>query len=307
MRQPPPLTHWQHYPVTTAAAVLACAVTFFWWTDRDVSLLFMHFRAFETEPWRLITSVFLHADIVHLLFNLYWLWVFGTLVEEVFGSLRTAGIIALFAVGSSAAEFAVFIGGVGLSGVGYGLFGLLWVLSRKDARFADAVDQPTVLMFLAWFVLCCVLTAMDVWRIGNVAHGAGAVLGALLGFAIVSQGRARIAMAWLFGSMVAICVLVAALWRPYVNFSSEAGQVLAYEAYQAQTAEDNEKAIVLYRRALEFKTQQASWWYNLGLAHRSLEQFDQASESLRRAADLEPDNKQYREVLKSVEAAIERV
>jgi len=48
-----------------------------------------------------------------------------------------------FAVGSSAAEFALFQGGIGLSGVGYGLFGLLWVLSWHASDFAGGVDsQP---------------------------------------------------------------------------------------------------------------------------------------------------------------------
>ena len=70
-----------------------------------------------------------------LAFNIYWLWVFGTLVEQVYGHLKTAAFIVLFALGSGSLEFALARGGVGLSGVGYGLFGLLWGLLSHDVVF----------------------------------------------------------------------------------------------------------------------------------------------------------------------------
>ena len=73
------------------------------------------------------------------------------------------------------AEQALFYGGVGLSGVVYGLFGLLWVLSRRDSRFRDAMDRQTVQLMVAWFFLCIVLTITGAWKVANVAHGAGCV------------------------------------------------------------------------------------------------------------------------------------
>ena len=53
---------------------------------------------------------------------------------------RLLGLILLFAAGSAAAEYAFSQGGLGLSGVTFGLFGMLWMLARNDRRFADGVD-----------------------------------------------------------------------------------------------------------------------------------------------------------------------
>ena len=118
-----------------------------------------------------------HGDPLHLIFNLMWLWLFGTLVEEVYGHLRTLAILALLEAGDDRAEYAFFRGGIGLSGITYGLFGLLFVLSRKDRRFINAVDARTTQFAVGWFFLCIATTVAGVWRVANVAHGVGALIG----------------------------------------------------------------------------------------------------------------------------------
>ena len=69
--------------------------------------------AFRHEPWRLFLSVLPHIGFLHIFFNVYWLWVLGTALEEVFGHAKTAALIVLFGVVSMTAEFALFEGGVG--------------------------------------------------------------------------------------------------------------------------------------------------------------------------------------------------
>jgi membrane associated rhomboid family serine protease len=128
MRPAPKLTEISHYPVVAGTALLAVGVTVAWWAKVDISPLFETAMIRRGELWRLVTSILPHGGILHLVFNVYWLWVFGTFVEEVYGHLKTAALVLLFAVGSGAWEFAIAVGGIGLSGVGYGLFGLLWIL-----------------------------------------------------------------------------------------------------------------------------------------------------------------------------------
>src|SRR5216683_2448506 len=136
------------YPVVVGVGVLAVAVTIAWWAKIDISPLFENAEIRRGQLWRLVTSILPHIDILHLTFNLYWLWVLGTVVERVYGHLRTALVLLLFAVGSSSWDFAFAQGGVGLSGVGYGLFGLLYVLSQHDERFKDSLDKRTVKLFI---------------------------------------------------------------------------------------------------------------------------------------------------------------
>jgi len=81
---------------------MATGVTLAWWLRLDVSPLFESAMIRRGETWRLVTSILPHAGILHLAFNLYWLWVFGTLIEEVYGHLKTAALIVLFAFTSGA-------------------------------------------------------------------------------------------------------------------------------------------------------------------------------------------------------------
>src|SRR5436190_3786217 len=122
MRPPPKLTELPRYPIAGGISLLAIVATGLWWAGRDVSPLLETAMIRRGELWRLITSILPHADILHLAFNVYWIWVFGTLLEQVFGPIKTAGLILLFAVVPNALEFAFSVGGIGLSGVGYGFF-----------------------------------------------------------------------------------------------------------------------------------------------------------------------------------------
>ena len=179
MAEVPKWSDFPHYPVTAGSIVLALGVTLAWWAKVDISPLVADAHIRRGELWRLITDIFPHLDFLHLAFNLYWTWTFGSLLEQVFGHFRTAALFLLFAVGSSALEFGLLSGGVGLSGVGYGLFGMIWMLSRRDDRFRNAIDQRTVTVFLVWFGFCIITTVTHILPVANVAHGTGLALGVL--------------------------------------------------------------------------------------------------------------------------------
>jgi membrane associated rhomboid family serine protease len=246
VRYPPQLTNKNfvaHF-VTAMVGVAALFATLAWWIHGYGSVFLQDIRAFHTEPWRFVTSTFLHVDVMHLVFNLYWLWVFGTLVEEAFGHLRTAGLLLVLASGSAVIAGVFGEDGVGLSGVGYGLFGLLWVLSRRDERFTGAVDSQTVALFVGWFFLCILLTLTGVLNVGNVAHGAGAVLGTLIGLAIADRERR-----WLYTGLVTTAIVLSfvagILWRPNLNLFGSAGHDLAFLGYLELERGRPEKAVEL--------------------------------------------------------------
>src|SRR6266568_8301158 len=76
MRPAPKWTEFPKYPVIAGTAILAIAVTIAWWSKLNVSPFFETAMIRRGELWRLITGIFPHADILHLTFNIYWLWVF---------------------------------------------------------------------------------------------------------------------------------------------------------------------------------------------------------------------------------------
>ncbi|MFW6107684.1 MAG: rhomboid family intramembrane serine protease [bacterium] len=214
MRRPPPLGALPAFPIVGGTAVLSVALSLLYWSGRDVTPFLM--EGWRQEPWRLFTSTLLHGDALHLLFNLYWLWVLGSLVEQEWGTPQALATVLLFGGASGAAQYAFSGGGIGLSGVNYGFVGLLWELGRRDPRFLGAMDRRLLYFFLFWFGLCIVLTSAGAWNIANVAHGAGFLLGILLGRAASERPERRPVYAGLLGLTVALILAGATIARPYL-------------------------------------------------------------------------------------------
>jgi len=179
-------------PCNLGFSVLLIGVTVAWWTGANISPLFENAEIRRGQLWRLATSVLPHLDILHLTFNLYWLWVLGTTVERLCGHFRTMLLVLLFAISSGSLDYALEQGGVGLSGLEYGLFGLLYVLSQRDERFKESLDKRTINLFVGWFFTFIFGTGTHLFNVANVAHAVGALLGLLLGYAIVLPMRRSI-------------------------------------------------------------------------------------------------------------------
>jgi len=292
MRPPPKWTEFPRYPVIAGTILLAVAVTIAWWSKWDVSMLLATAEIRRGQLWRLFTSIFPHVDILHLLFNVYWLWVFGSLIEGVCGHAKAAAFIALFAVGSSSFEFALAQGGVGLSGVGYGFFGLLWVLSRRDERFRDSIDRRTVVVFVVWFFFCIATTLTHTFAVGNVAHAAGAVLGILVGLTITIPVR-RLLVASAIVAIVAFGLWGSTLGRPRLNLSGKAGFEEGQWGYSALLADHNDEAVRWLREATTLQPKSPELWMDLGIAYQRLGNIPAATAAYSQAHNLKPDDPTY--------------
>jgi len=236
---------------------------------------------------------------LHLAFNVYWLWVFGTLVEQVYGHLRTAVLIILFALGSASFEFAFAVGGVGLSGVVYGFFGLVWVLSKRDDRFREAVDERTVQLFVLWFFFCIVTTVLHIFSVGNIAHGAGAVLGALTATAIV-RPRRRVLLDAVIAAILLFGLWGSTLGRPKINLSEKAGYEEGKWGYEDLIANRNPQAARWLGDAVIYHPKMAVYWYDLGIAYQRLGKATDAKAAYQKAWQLEPNDTKYSNALKAL-------
>ena len=88
----------------------------------------------DGEWWRLITAGFMHASVLHILFNMVALYFLGQLVEPVMGTVR---FVALYFAALLAGSFGVLLfqhdaASVGASGAVFGLFGAAFVLMRRQ-------------------------------------------------------------------------------------------------------------------------------------------------------------------------------
>ena len=86
MRRPPSWHEFSRFPVTAGAIALAVIASILYWSGQNISGLEQGPELRHWELWRLLTSVLLHGSFFHLAFNAYWMWAFGTLVENAFGT-----------------------------------------------------------------------------------------------------------------------------------------------------------------------------------------------------------------------------
>jgi membrane associated rhomboid family serine protease len=130
--------------------------------------------------WLLITAGFLHGSIIHLLFNVYILWILGSQLENIVG--KTKFIIIYFGslLGGSLASYLFSPFGsysIGASGAIFGLMGAMLVVGRK--RNLD-ISQITTLVVIN-VVIGFVLSGID-WR----AHLGGLAAGALIAWVLIN-------------------------------------------------------------------------------------------------------------------------
>lgn len=280
--------HFLEFQATLLLSLAAAGLSIKQLQGQDLTFLMLDYKAWPDEPWRLFTACLLHVNYLHLAFNLLWTLRFGYVLEPIFGSLAMVGIFALLGMGSMAAEWAFLQGGIGLSGIGYGLFGLTWALDRYHPSFRGILDARTTQGFVLWFLFCILTTLTGAFPVANYAHGAGALLGGALGMWLSPFPKRRAAGRAALTALVAAIALLCTVGRPYVNHSAQRGWELAYDGYQAILRDDLPAAM----EALEASTRRdpdASYaWHNLGLVYAQLGREADAQRALQRAEELEP-------------------
>ena len=169
--------------------------------------------------YQLFTAIFLHSDfrgagLMHIVFNMMWLYQLGPILEHTMGRSRYLGFIIASAFIGSCAEMAVSGNvGIGFSGIVYAMFGLTWG-GRGFHPVWDAVaNDANKRTFIGWGLLCLVLTVANYLRIANGAHFGGLLFGFCVGKLVFAPRRKPIFAAPL-GALVALCI-VALLYMPW--------------------------------------------------------------------------------------------
>lgn len=217
----------------------------------------------EGKYWGLITSVFVHIEIWHLAFNIYWLWALGRLLEKQIGSLCWVVFVILSAIISSGAQLAVSdTTGIGASGVVYAIFGFIFAAKNQVDEFKFALTRQHIVLFIAWLFICLITTYFNILNVGNAAHFSGFIFGVLVADVFIVKYKSRLAMLGL--AALLICAILPIFWAPW-----SAGWV-SQKAYDAHAKADYLKAISLYHRSLELGQDPAWVWSNLAIAYRMI-------------------------------------
>jgi membrane associated rhomboid family serine protease len=152
------------------------------------------------EYYRLLTSAFLHANVVHILFNMFALAQLGPVLENALGRARYLALYLLSALGGSIAGYLLanpLQPSVGASGAIFGLFGAYYVVVRR----LGGETGPIVVLLALNLAITFSVPNID-WR----AHVGGLVTGAVLAavFAYAPRGTRQTTL------HIAACAVIAA-------------------------------------------------------------------------------------------------
>jgi membrane associated rhomboid family serine protease len=206
-------------PIVTWAMIGICAVAYvlqwstagqrtgvteqFWYAGMFTS-------AFAMEPWRMLTSAFLHSlgNPLHILLNLFTLWMMGRILEPVLGWARFLALYLVSAFGGSVAVLwlsAPNVPVVGASGAVYGLFAALFIVLRRTGG-----NVSSIVALIAVNLAVSFMGSNISWQ----GHIGGLVAGAACAavFAYVPDGRTGPAVRqWLVLAGVVVVLVVLAV------------------------------------------------------------------------------------------------
>lgn len=225
----------------TIICMLFAAIVFVWMLAEpsDVwNVFYPPSRDIYEGRWDgLLGSVFLHLHFFHLVFNLCWLWTFGSLLETQLPRVFWGCLFLATAFFSSALQLAFSNDtGIGLSGVVYGLFGFLWVAKAQNPSFGKVVSKNLIMVMMGWLLFCFALTYA--YPIGNAAHIGGLLAGALIGWCYLrSRNMALFSCGLLV--LLAIASTFFAPWSP---------SFLSVRAYELLKKGESEKAAPILDR-----------------------------------------------------------
>lgn len=169
-------------PVTyTLLATIVVVYIAQWLTGGLVTNLALYFPPVTLEqPWRMLTLLFVHSErsFFHILFNGYSLWVLGTILERLLGSVRFALLFFLAGLGGSVGVLWLGFGQavIGASGAIFGLFGALLVLQQSFG-----VNNPQLLIVLLLNLVLGFVVPGVSWQ----AHIGGLIAGLAMAWGLV--------------------------------------------------------------------------------------------------------------------------
>jgi membrane associated rhomboid family serine protease len=159
----------------------------------------------DGDWWRIVTAGFLHAGILHLAFNMYFLYFLGTLLEPEIGKLRFAAIYFVSLLGGSfgALLLSPTAVTVGASGAVFGLMGAAIIAMR--ARGIDPMQSGLGMTLLLNLGITFLIPGISIG-----GHIGGLVAGGIIGYLMFEIAeRRRMPLAPVLGACVALAVALA--------------------------------------------------------------------------------------------------
>lgn len=132
------------------------------------------------QPWRFITSIFLHGSPGHLLYNGFALALFGSMLEALIGGKRFSVVFFITGIAANLVSLPFYDAALGASGAIFGILGTLIILRPGMMVFVYGLPMPMFIAGILW-VAGDIIGVFTPSNIANLAHLAGIFFGFLFG------------------------------------------------------------------------------------------------------------------------------
>jgi len=220
----------------------------------------------QGEFWRLLTTIFLHYNFVHLLFNMYALYILGWFVEPVMGRRRFLSLYLFSGIFGSVISVVMnpaYIS-VGASGAVFGLAGAALVLRiLHGSTVKKSLSEPFV-FFLMLFIVFNIIIGFIHPGVDNAAHLAGVFCGGVLGYyfmARIPEQSRRLPLARTIYLLFSLIFALSVLYCIRPVFSAPWNLWYAENMHYLGHFEEAEKS---YRRATDLEPEKSLYHRELG-------------------------------------------
>ncbi len=136
-----------------------------------------------SEPWRMLSALFLHASFIHIGLNMFSLYIFGPILERMLGRTRFIVLYLLSGFGGSLAVLLIAPGipVLGASGALFGLFTAFFVIQRGLGGNGNSL--------LILIAINLVIGFIPGFNIAWQAHVGGLVVGAVVALVLMKTRR----------------------------------------------------------------------------------------------------------------------
>jgi len=189
--------------IVIVACILVSLV--FWLSDPDVLVEWLAFSGVNLlngRVWTLVSSLFLHGDILHLVGNMLFLYIFGNTIEEEMGATKTLGAFFVGGIITFPLSLLFYDWATPLIGASAAIFTLAAIVMLiKPLKLSIFLFLPQGLVAILYFVY----NALAVYSgtEGNVAYVAH-----IIGFAIGVPFGLAWSKNWLKNLLISIALLI---------------------------------------------------------------------------------------------------
>jgi len=151
----------------------------------------------DGEWWRLLTGAFLHLNVLHIAFNMYAFWLFGPIMEQMYGHVEFAVIYLLCALGGNVLTIllAPDVPALGASGAIFGLFGLAFIVSRRRHLLLGPQARAVLSQVGTLLVLNLIIT-FTIPFISWTGHVGGLIVGGVIGLLLAPSNVPSMGGMW---------------------------------------------------------------------------------------------------------------